>query len=415
MGLASVTYHEFAERPLSDSCWSTSTGPDGRVYIACCIEHTGGGTATVVRPRLDGTPEYLFDLDEVTGDRRDSGRATQCKIHYSFVPDPERDLMWCATHLSGPPIGEKRYNPWASWHDPVRAFRGAYLVAYDVRRNQVAHSTLMIPREGCRCLAFDARRRVLYALTYPRDHLVSYDLDREILTDLGRIGSVNAQCLFLDRRGRVHTVGDRGRLVRYDPEIGRIEELPWSWPVEPAQTPWHAVIYDAVADPVSGAIYGIPWKPRPHLARFWPEDGPSGRLEDLGLIGQQCDPRRPVAINLNHVGGLVFAGDGRLLYVRAAWLPGTEHGRVIHPRPCGPTIHTTRAVLCAFDPQSGTHSEVCDLDGGAGPNLYIARGARSAAGDLYFGKIMATPAGYFQVRLPGSTSTPVANCLRMWG
>ncbi len=215
-----AVYHEFSERPLSDSCWSTSTGPDGRIYIACCVEHTGGGTATIVRPSPDGTPEYLFDMDEVTGDRRDSGRATQCKVHYSFVPDPEQNLLWCATHLSGPPIGEKRYNPWASWHDPVRAFRGASLVAWDVKRDRVAHSALIIPKEGCRCLAFNAQRRVMYVLTYPRDHLVRYDLARGELTDLGRLGSVNEQCLFLDRRGRVHTVADRGRVCVTIPSLG---------------------------------------------------------------------------------------------------------------------------------------------------------------------------------------------------
>jgi hypothetical protein len=406
-----AVYHEFSERPLSDSCWSTSTGPDGRIYIACCIEHTGGGTATIVRPRPDGTPEYLFDMDEVTGDRRDSGRATQCKVHYSFVPDPEKDLVWCATHLSGPPIGENRYNPWASWHDPVRAFRGAYLVGWDVKRDRVVHSTLMIPKEGCRCLAFDAKRRVMYALTYPRDHLVRYDLARGELTDLGRLGSVNAQCLFLDRRGRVHTIADRGRVLRYDPEVGRIEELPWTWPVEPCQTAWHAVVYDACEDPSTGAIYGIPWKARPHLARFWPEDGPHGRLEDLGPVSQACDPRRHVSVNLNHVGGLVFAGDGRLHYVKAVWQAGLEHRRLKRTAMPG----DTRAVLCAYDPRSGTHSEVGDLSGGAGPDMYIARGARGADGALCFGKICARPAGYFHVRLPDVAAAPTSSCLRMWG
>ena len=106
------TYHEFSERPLSDSCWGIQTGPDGRIYAAACIEHTGGQSVTVVRydPAADRL-QYLFDMDEVTGDLRDSGRATQCKIHYSFVPDPEHDLLYCATHLSGPPKVEADAGP----------------------------------------------------------------------------------------------------------------------------------------------------------------------------------------------------------------------------------------------------------------------------------------------------------------
>jgi len=146
-------YLEFSQRPLSDACWSVQTGPDGRVYIASCTEHTGGESATVVRyNEATDALEYLFDLDEVTGDLRDSGRATQCKIHYSFVPDVATEQIHAATHLSGPPIGEKHYNPWASWNDPRRAFRGAYLVSYDNRSEGVTESRLMIPKEGCRCL-----------------------------------------------------------------------------------------------------------------------------------------------------------------------------------------------------------------------------------------------------------------------
>ena len=152
-------------------------GPDGRVYIACCVEHTGGQTATVVRyNQQSGGIDYLFDLDEVTGDLRDSGRATQCKIHYSFVPDPGSGLLYSATHLSGPPIGEKGYNPWASWHDPVRSFRGSHLVAYDTRCDQVVDARLFIPKEGCRCLCIDPERGLLFALSYPRDHFLVYDL-----------------------------------------------------------------------------------------------------------------------------------------------------------------------------------------------------------------------------------------------
>ena len=138
----SARFYSFAEQPNSDSCWSLQTGPDGRIYAASCIEHTPGETVTVLRyneaeDRLDS----LFEMDRVTGDLRDSGRATQCKIHYSFAPSPATGLLYAATHLSGPPKGERRYNPWASWHDPKRAFRGAYLAAFDTAADSVAVNT----------------------------------------------------------------------------------------------------------------------------------------------------------------------------------------------------------------------------------------------------------------------------------
>ena len=403
-----VRYYEYAQRPLSDSCWATHTGPDGRVYGASCTEHTGGETATIVRyNEKTDLLDYLVEVDQATGDLRDSGRATQCKIHYSFAPDQDTGLLYAATHLSGPPKGEKSYNPWASWHDPVRSFRGAYLIGFDTRTDTVLRSELMIPKEGCRCLCFDRHRRRLYALTYPRDHFVYYDLEKKQLHDLGRLGSVNSQAIFIDRRSRPYTFMDSGRLIRFDPDLDRLEELPHVYPHEACQSAWHGVLYDAVEDPATGAIYTIPWKSRPHLARFWPEDGPAGRLEDLGLIGQRTEERLPVSINLNHVGGLVLAGQW-LYYVKAVWDQSDGSNGL---RPTDHHKQATSAMLCRTNTRTLADEELCTL--AVGPmQHYVARGAQSASGDLFFGKIMAKPAGIYRVTGPVK---PAPLSMRLWG
>lgn len=403
---AEVRYYEFTERPLSDSCWSLHTGPDQRIYAAACCEHTGGETATVVRyDKASDSFEYLFDVDRVTGDLRDSGRATQCKIHYSFAPEARTGMLYAATHLSGPPIGERHYNPLASWHDPQRAFAGAQLVAFNTRTDQVEWARLMIPKEGCRCLAFDPARRRLYALTYPRDHLVWYDLDRHELHDLGRLGSINSQAIVTDRRGRVFTFEDRGRMVRYDPDRDALETLDHVFPHHPCQSGWHGIIYDAVEDPESGAIYLSPWKGRPHLARYWPEDGPDGRIEDLGPMTQPFPTDRPVGVNVDHVGGLAFGSDGKLYYVRSRWdfEQMRQRGR--------PSSADSIAELCTYDPASGDHEPLLTLADGTGMHHYISRAACDGDGDLYFGKILARPAGVYRVRGLGLGAMP----LRTWG
>ena len=400
-------YFEFSDRPLSDSCWSVQTGPDGRVYAACCTEHTGGESATVVRYNEEQDElEYLFDVDEVTGDLRDSGRATQCKIHYSLVPDVERGLLHAATHLSGPPKGEKSYNPWACWSDPKRAFRGAYLVSYDTSRDSVTESRLMIPKEGCRCLAFDPARRMLYAVTYPRDHFVSFALDNGCLTDYGRIGSVNTQCLFLDRLGRVFLFADTGFLMRFDPLKRRLEQLPIVYPHEPYQSAWHGVIYDAVQDPAEGAVYMVPWKTHPHLARYWPEDGPYGRIEDLGAITQARDSHEVMSVNIDHVGGLIWGTDSKLYLVRAEWeaVTGSDGER------------STSGVLVRFDPSSATWEKLGLLSSDKGENHYVSRGAVNADGTMVFGKILTRPAGIYRVKIgdyPAARSP--TDYLRLWG
>jgi hypothetical protein len=403
-------YYEFTEKPLSDSCWSLHTGPDGRVYAAACCEHTGGETVTVTRYNAETDAlDYLFHMDEVTGDLRDSGRATQCKIHYSFAPDPATGILYAATHLSGPPKGEKRYNPWASWHDPVRAFRGASLVAFDTAKDKVLWSELMIPKEGCRCLCLEPERQLLYALTYPRDHFVVYDLIDKELRDYGRLGSVNAQCIFTDSQGRAYTFMDTGRLIRFDPDEERLEELPHVFPHEPCQSARHGVVYDAVGDPATGAVYAVPWKARPHLLRYFPDDGENGRLEDLGLLGPPTDPQLPIAVNRNHVGGLVLHGDW-VYYVASHWLPedlpAMQSG--------GPSRDQCIAMVQRMNTQTGAKEDVCTLSAGVGMHHYISRGALAQTGDLFFAKIMARPAGIYRVRLPEIGAQPQPY-IRYWG
>src|SRR5436190_8759992 len=99
-GAAGVTSHDYPHRsryptkwypftahPDADTCWSLSVGPDGRIYAAACAEGVPGGVVKVVRynEKRDDL-DYLFDLAEKVGDPGNSGRASQCKIHYSFAP-----------------------------------------------------------------------------------------------------------------------------------------------------------------------------------------------------------------------------------------------------------------------------------------------------------------------------------------
>jgi len=127
-----TTWYPFTEHPDADSCWSLSTGPDGRIYAAACAEGVPGGVVRLVRYNdASDSLDYLFDFDEKVDDPRDSGRATQCKIHYSFAPSVADGVLYMATHLSGPPIDQPAYSPWGSWHDAERCFRGSALLAFD--------------------------------------------------------------------------------------------------------------------------------------------------------------------------------------------------------------------------------------------------------------------------------------------
>src|ERR1019366_5447284 len=99
-----AAWYPFTGHPDADTCWSLSVGPDGRIYAAACAESVPGGVVKVVRynEQRDAL-DYLFSVDEMVDDPGDSGRAPQCKIHYSFAPSMSDGILYMATHLSGPP------------------------------------------------------------------------------------------------------------------------------------------------------------------------------------------------------------------------------------------------------------------------------------------------------------------------
>lgn len=406
-----TTWYPFTGHPDADTCWSVSTGPDGRIYAAACAESVPGGVVKVVRynEKTDAL-DYLFSVDEMVDDPGDSGRATQCKIHYSFAPSMSDGILYMATHLSGPPIDQPAYSPWRSWHDEKRCFRGSALLAFDTRTDRVLWWDTLIPKEGCRCLLHDEQRHLLYCLSYPRDHFIIYDTVTRKRRDLGRIGSINAQTLFLDRRHRVWTTDDDGRLVRYDPQKDRLERSPFVLPHDPQfQTGWHSVFYDVAAAPDGESVYAVTWIAAPRLMRIWPDVGEWPKVEDLGPATQKRDPSIPYDTFVDHCGGLVFAGDGKLYYVASRW-----HDPVHNPMP--QDGHQREGVVWRLDPDTLRREEVAVLQHPTQPAQYVSRGAVDHNGDLFFGNVGTKPVGIFKLNMPAERKKPNAHLpIRMWG
>jgi hypothetical protein len=406
-----VSWYPFDGHPEADTCWSLSVGPDGRIYAAACAESIPGGTVKVMRYNEEkDSLDTLFDLAEVVDDPYDSGRATQCKIHYSFVPSLSDGILYMATHLSGPPIDQPAYSPWRSWHDPERCFRGSALVAFDTKTDKVLWWDTLIPKEGCRCLLIDEEHGLLYALSYPRDHFIIYDIENRKRTDLGRIGSINAQTLFLDSRHRVWTTRDDGRLIRYDPAFGRLEASPYILPHNSEfQTGWHSVFYDVAAAPDGRSVFASTWIAQPRLLRIWPEEGEWGRVDDLGPATQDRDPTVPHDTFLDHCGGTVFGGDGRLYYVASRW-----RDPVYNPMP---EDHKEReGVVWRLDPKTLEREEFALLERPDNFAQYVSRGAVDKNGDLFFGHVGYRPVGIFKVHMPSELKRPNAHLpIRVWG
>ncbi|MGE5648354.1 MAG: hypothetical protein ACM336_21455 [Acidobacteriota bacterium] len=406
-----VKWYPFTGHPDSDTCWSLSVGPDGRIYAAACAEGVPGGVVKPVRyNEQTDSLDYLFDIDEKVDDPGDSGRATQCKIHYSFAPSMADGVLYMATHLSGPPIDLPVYNPWYSWHDKKRLFRGAALLAWDTRKDQVLWWDTLIPKEGCRCLLHDEERRLLYALSYPRDHFIVYDLKTRTRRDIGRIGSINGQTLFLDKKHRVWTTNDYGHLVRYTPETDRLEISPEMLPHPSYQMGWHSVFYDVAPSPDGQCVYASTWCPNPYLMRIWHNEGKDWpRVESLGPATQQRDITFPVDMFRDHCGGLTFAGDGNLYYVASRWRDPVY-------QPTTPSGKEREGVVWRLNPRTLEREEVTRLEHPTGLAQYVSRGAVDHNGDLFFGHVGERPSGIFKVSMPAGRKRENAHLpIRMWG
>lgn len=403
-------WYEFSKHPTSNTCWAVTAGPDGRVYASACDGSPGGVVKVVRYDERHDALEYLFSVDKIVDDSPESGRAPQCKIHYGFAPSLSDGILYMATHLSSPPIDQPVYSPWLSWHDERRCFRGSAVLAFDTARDQVLWWDTLIPKEGCRCLLHDEERRLLYAITYPRDHLMVYDLASRRRRDLGRIGSVNSQALFIDKKHRVWTTSDYGRLVRYSPDKDRLEESPFQLPHHPQyQSGWHSVFYDVAPSPDRECVYAVTWVASPYLVRIWPNEGEWPRVENLGLVTQPRDLSLPEDTFRDHCGGLTFAGDGQLYYVASRW-----RDPVYNNLP--PGHQDLEGVVWRLNPATLERQETVRLDGPSSSAQYVSRGAVDHNGDLFFGHVGSVPAGIFKLTLPNSRRKKDAHLpLRMWG
>lgn len=402
----------FEKVPISDTCWSLLTGPDQRLYAAACTEHMGGAAAYMVRytpaTKLGaGKLEYLFDVGDAVGEPADSGRATQCKIHYCLMGDADTGILYGATHLSGAPRGDLGYSWYGSWREEHRSFRGSFLFAFDTATDKILWTDLCYPWEGSRCMALDNRRGLIHGVGFPRDHYFVYDLDRRGHKDFGRIGSVNPQAIWLDSKNTAYTTDDYGWVLRLNPDHGRLERLDVRTPFAPWTDGWHNVVYDVVQDPTDpDVVYGCSWNLPSHIFRYRmdPKGGP-GEMTDLGPALPEKGYLEMATFFTDHVGGLVFSDDGYLYYCASDMV--REAYFVVSDRKCW---------LMRMDPATGESEKVGLLKFDDFRAAYVARADRVPGGRIIMGDVANRPSRLYEFqpdRTAGRAKVDVP--LRRWG
>jgi hypothetical protein len=392
----------FDERPLQDTTWSITTGRDGAVYVALCGEFTGGLSCYLARydPASD-RKEYLVDVAHALGEPPDNGRATQSKIHYCMIPDDE-GVLWCATHCTGPPIGDPVWSPWNCWMHPEKGFTGFHIFAYDPARGDFRDFGVKGVCEGSRAMAMDRRRRKLYGVTYPRNHFYVYYMDQDRCLDLGRFGDINPQAVWVDSAGNGYTVDDLGYIVRCDADTDELEQLDVRIPHAPFRDGTYNTVYDVAPAPDGHSIYGVSWSYDMRLFRYDMSHPRSpASMQDLGrAYGPEYEDWDNFD-HANHAGGMVFGDDGKLYFCASVWWK----------EPQG-------MYLVRLDPQTLEREELGPITDGVDSSTYIAKATKDFDGVLYFADCCKTPTRTWQYRpdvLASRTGKQRWAELRPWG
>ena len=367
----------FDELPVHDTCWSLITGVDGKVYIGVCGEMTGGLSVYIASydPETEKV-EYLLEVARVLGIPEDNGEAAHAKVHYCLLSDDE-GMLYGATHCTGAPKGDFIWRPWNCWSHPVKHFRGSGIFGYDPKKREVLFTDFLLPHEGSRCMAISCKRRKIYGISYPRNHFFIYDLNKHEVRDLGRIGSVNPQCIFLDSDENAYTTDDYGNLIKCDGDKEELIDTGIQIPHASFRNGFHNVLYDVTPSPDGESVYGVTWA---FGERLFCYNFRKNKIYDLGkAYGEEKEDWWHI-INSN-VGGLVF-GDDDYLYFTAN-LPVKE---------------SYSPHLIQLNTETLEGKIVGEITYGGKPADHISRGTRDFYGNLYFAEVGNSPTKIFKLQ-----------------
>ena len=381
----------FPELPVHDTMWSITTGKDGKIYMGLCGEMTGGLSVFLVSyDPVTEKREYLLEVAKELKEPPDNGRATHSKIHYSLVPSSDGKL-YGATHCTGPPLNHSTWSPWNCWDDSERMFSGFHIFSYDLATGDFEDFGVQAPNEGSRIMALAEKRSLLYGITYPRDHFYVFDIKKHTFKDIGRIGDVNPQSMWMDSDENAYTVDELGYVVKYQADVEELKNTDIRFPSF-RDLPCVS-IYDCVPSPDGKSIYGVTWgeeKPG-FLNHFFRYDFKEKNFCDLGSV----DDFKGLT-SVNHIGGLVFGDDGYLYFASGNWaLRKPELG--IGPARFAPTRLPFKGMyLYRMKVETLKRERIgpfMDTKGKTSP--YIAHATKDFAGRLYFAETNFRPPRLF--------------------
>jgi len=382
----------FDKLPEHDTCWAFIEGSDGKLYTGVCGEITGGLSAYVAGyDPLSHKMDYLVEMASAIGVPADNRQATHSKVHKCLLQSDD-GTIYAATHCTGAPLGDWLWRPWNCWNHPTKFFSGSGLVALKPD-GEILYSKIILHKEGSRCMALAQKRKKIYGLSYPKNHFFIYDLETHETEDIGRIGNINPQCVFIDSNENAYTTDDYGKLIKFYADKKELIETGVMISHASFRNGYHNTLYDVTPSPDGRSVYGVSWTWGQRLFRYDFEDN---HLEDFGkAYGEESHEWNHIIHD--HAGGMVFGPDEKLYF---AVNLKSENG--------------SRPYLVQFDPGTTKRKMMGAIEVDGKPGDHISRGACGLDGCLYFAEAGNTPTKLFKCDI-GSTNGKKFKVRRMWG
>lgn len=203
---------------------------DGMIYYVLCSQSIDeGGKMYSFNPE---TKDIILcgDLTEACGEK---GLKTipQGKSHVNFI---EKDgKLFFSTHIGYYSIvdGMEEIGIPSEGYLP---YPGGHLLSYDVTTRKFEDYAIVPHREGVLTMNMDTRRNIIYGITWPSGYFFKYEVDRNIMTDYGRIsmdgengkgGRYRSLCrsIVIDPdNGNAYFTVSEGTIFYYDPNTNQI-------------------------------------------------------------------------------------------------------------------------------------------------------------------------------------------------
>lgn len=287
----------------------------------------------------------------------------QAKIHSQIVEGPDGAMFFTTDG------GESR-EEYLMEHP--RGYAGGFFMKWDPATERLTNLGMGLPYESIKDLAISQTSGQICAVSYPQVHFLVYDYHRNLLRDLGRLGSDHVpRVLFSDWWDNVYYVDWRQRLVKFESETGNLSFARESLPAFPG-TPGEYIVTGITAyarAPEQGVIYLVTYGAK--MLAFRPSQHGIGTVEDLGGI---FDGGGKPAWNY-YCPNLALGRNGKLYYFIGGHGMYAVQGENIVLMEFDPATRTKRIALTfpLTEISEVTGSDVKDGQG----NLYFA-GRRSS-------------------------------------